>query len=61
MYLRQLLQRHLPVARLAEVELGEAAVHVEGDAGGFLHDTLKLRKAHGASSVPANKTVEFRR
>ena len=61
MYLRQLLQRHLPVARLPKVELGEAAVHVEGYASGLLHDALKLRKAHGASSVSATKTVEFMR
>ena len=58
MYLRQLLQRHLPVARLAEVQLCEAAVHVEGDAGGFLHDALKVRKAHGASSISATQTIE---
>ena len=61
MYLRQLLQRHLPVARLAKVQLCEAAVHVKGDAGGFLHDALKLRKAHGASSVSATKTMEYLR
>ena len=61
MYLRQLFQRHFPVACLPKIELGEAAVHVEGDASGFLHDTLKLRKAHGASSIPANKTVESMR